>query len=155
MLFRSAERALTRLLVLMVSDRLSTISRLISSSSYSSVDAMGPPQYRPPGRFGKRGPRPRDGAQRSAAPFADRSAQKPSDWDAPTPGAPIERLVRPEWKRHPSSGRPSMRISWRTVSLRALIGGLWWLTAACAPEEGGGAGSGGSFPGGGGAATGG
>ncbi len=48
-----------------------------------------------------------------------------------------------------------MRISWRTVSLRALIGGLFWLTAACAPEEGGGAGSGGSFPGGGGAATGG
>src|SRR6187551_2921643 len=39
MLFRSAASALTRLLVLMVSARLSTISRLISSSSYSFIAA--------------------------------------------------------------------------------------------------------------------
>src|SRR5690606_3490326 len=37
MLLRSAASALTRLLVLMVSERLSTISRLISSRSYSCM----------------------------------------------------------------------------------------------------------------------
>src|SRR6478735_9130660 len=68
MLFRSAASALTKLLVLMVSARLSTISRLISSSSYSFIArvfsiALGRAEQGP----SKAGARPEQGRSKAGA----------------------------------------------------------------------------------------